>query len=277
MRIFVLSSSKVSGTIWITEFKGHQEHIHCIPSVAVIKFFERPVNTTGFICEFQIQNTTLKDFQNYTVDIENKCGKNTVEIALILADLGKPEKPKSVVINSNSKYIFLQWQSGLNVGSRQSFIIQYRKRSSSAWEYIKAENSNKTNHSIYILNLEPSTKYEVRLYASSELGNSTYTKHIISTKNKKETQNQERSSMNNGLDPQNLNYVEVMFDITTHNGVFCIHGSDARTTYADIDFSARADPLIILEENEESLSSCSVENDDCVSLEEVQQWMISKE
>ncbi|CAC5424097.1 unnamed protein product [Mytilus coruscus] len=387
MRIFVLSSSKVSATIWITEIKERQEVTPCIPSVAVTQFFGKPVNTTGFICEFQIQNTTLKDFQNYTVDVENKCGKNTFKIALILTDFGKPEKPKGVVIYSSSKYIFLQWQSGLNDGSRQSFIIQYRKRSSSDWEYLKAENSNSTNHSIYILNLEPSTKYEVRMYASNELGNSTYTKRIISTKkeksnenksywtefllvlvviipvciiiiwwrlkkeiysyycifcsshranddyiqeeggaiennlyqaandliqqpsvssnreddayssidrrqqvvheqnvtyqiskrDQKETQDQQQRSMNNGLDPQNLNYVEVMFDNTTNNGAFCIHGADARTPYADIDFSAKADPLIILEKNEESLSSHSVENDDFVSLEEVQQWMISKE
>ncbi|XP_052063841.1 uncharacterized protein LOC127703809 [Mytilus californianus] len=99
----------------------------------------------------------------------------------------------------------------------------------------------------------------------------------ISKRDQKETQDQQQRSMNNGLDTQNLNYVEVMFDNTTNNGAFCIHGADTRTPYADIDFSAKADPLIILEENEESLSSHSVENDDFVSLEEVQQWMISKE
>ncbi|CAC5400156.1 unnamed protein product [Mytilus coruscus] len=383
IRVFVLSSSKVSGNMWITEIKERQEDTPCIPSLAVTQFFGKPVNTSGFICEFPIQNTTLKDFQNYTVEIKNKCGKNTFEISLILADLRKPEKPKAVVIGSSSKYIFLQWQSGLNDGSGQSFIIQYRQSSSSAWEYLKAEHSNNTNHSIYILNLKPSTKYEVRLYASNELGNSTYTKHTISTKkekfnenqsywtefllvlvviipvcsiiiwwrfkkaknrspdnshranddhipveggaiennlyqaanylieqpsvssnrareddayscidrrkqivhkqnvtskkDKKENQDQQRSSMNNGSDPQNLNYVEVAFDNTTPNGAFCIHGADERTPYADIDFSARADPFNISKENEESLSSHSVENDDFVSLEEVQQWMISKE
>lgn len=84
MRLFVLSSSKVSGTIWITGIKELQEDIHCIPSVVVTQFFGKPFNTTGFICEFKIKNTTLKDFQNYTVEIENKCGKNTFEISLIL-------------------------------------------------------------------------------------------------------------------------------------------------------------------------------------------------
>lgn len=79
------------------------------------------------------------------------------------------------------------------------------------------------------------------------------------------------------MDHPNLNYSEVFFDNTTHSVSLYIHGADARTPYADIDFSATADPWSSSEEDETDVVSVSASNDDFVSMEEVQQWMICKE
>lgn len=84
MRLFVLSSSLVSRAIWTGEVEDHRKVITCLPSMAVREFYGVPVNISGYICELQIHSTTMPDFQTYNVDIENKCGKNTLEVSLIL-------------------------------------------------------------------------------------------------------------------------------------------------------------------------------------------------
>lgn len=51
------------------------------------------------------------------------------------------------------------------------------------WKSIEVENSNKLVQDYYINNLEPSTLYELRMFAQNKLGNSTVTDvHSILTK-----------------------------------------------------------------------------------------------
>lgn len=80
-----------------------------------------------------------------------------------------------------------------------------------------------------------------------------------------------REEKNIRYDSSTLNYVEVVFDPAEHKNKFHIHGVENRTPYADIDFSWTADPWT--SSDEESLSSHE-DNNDFVSLEDVQQWNI---
>lgn len=74
-----------------------------------------------------------------------------------------------------------------------------------------------------------------------------------------------------------LNYIDVVFEPNPHIRAFYIHGADNRTPYADIDFSAKAEPLISSDESDEN-SSCLENNcDDFVTLEDVQQWNITED
>lgn len=58
---------------------------------------------------------------------------------------------------------------------------------------------------------------------------------------------------------------------------FYIHGADNRTQYVDIDLFAVADPLCNGEYNESSSSCTNYNEDDFVSLEEIQQWKINED
>lgn len=72
-----------------------------------------------------------------------------------------------------------------------------------------------------------------------------------------------------------LNYVDVVFEPKPQNGKgkYYIHGAEKRTPYADIDFSAKADPFI---SSDEESFTCNEDNvADFVSLEDVQQWNIT--
>ncbi|CAC5422056.1 unnamed protein product [Mytilus coruscus] len=75
-------------------------------------------------------------------------------------------------------------------------------------------------------------------------------------------------------DSAKLNYIEIAFDPVQLKGKFYIHGNDNRTPYADIDFTAKVDPIISLDESDDSSSLNENNEDDFVSLEDVQQWNI---
>lgn len=74
-----------------------------------------------------------------------------------------------------------------------------------------------------------------------------------------------------------MNYIEIAFDTVTNKRQFRIHGADNRTPYADIDFTAKADPMISSDESEDSSSLNENNENDFVSLEDVQQWNIHSE
>lgn len=74
-----------------------------------------------------------------------------------------------------------------------------------------------------------------------------------------------------------LNYIDVVFEPKPCIGKFYIHGADNRTPYADVDFSAKAEPLISSDEDDESSVSGKYNDDDFVSLEDVQQWNITED
>lgn len=61
----------------------------------------------------------------------------------------------------------------------------------------------------------------------------------------------------------NLSYIDVVFEPQPHSGKLYIHGADSRTPYADIDFSAKAEPLISSDEDDESSVNEKENCDEC--------------
>lgn len=54
-----------------------------------------------------------------------------------------------------------------------------------------------------------------------------------------------------------------------------IHGAENKTQYVDIDLLAKADPLLSEDENDSVSSTRDNNDDDFVSLEEIQKWRIN--
>lgn len=96
--------------------------------------------------------------------------------------------------------------------------------------------------------------------------------------NKSDCENvNQRQNRNRKHDSTKLNYIEIAFDTVTNKREFRIHGADNRTPYADIDFTVKADPIISSDESEDSSSLNENNENDFVSLEEIQQWNIHSE
>ncbi|CAC5424086.1 unnamed protein product [Mytilus coruscus] len=362
------------------KFSGWRHFTHNDQLVRTIQGYK---NGTLILPHHADQELTYENSGIYICNVTNgipdedgqlwKAGKVVVIIE------GKPEKPTNIRCQSTTNQIHVEFHPGFDGGSSQKFIIEYRKASSLAWMWLEIEES--FNH-YCIKNLEPSTKYELRMYARNKQGNSTFTDVcIIFSKDemsssgtkyigfvllftitvcilftwwrlrKAKRHDSQRSRENEqqiqglgvivnnlygsaadihgssssasagrtdvyssidrrkeNLDKQEvtykiaeqgkkqfqltdrkgrkrhtesgsskLNYINVVFEPKPHIGTFYIHGADNRTPYADIDFSAKAEPLSSSDENDES-STCGGNNvDDFVSLEDVQQWNITED
>ncbi|XP_052073487.1 fasciclin-2-like [Mytilus californianus] len=96
------------------------------------------------------------------------------------------------------------------------------------------------------------------------------TKKFRRTDRKERNRNNERGS-------SKLNYIDVVFEPKPCIGKFYIHGADNRTPYADVDFSAKAEPLISSDEDDIRSINRKDNGDDFVSLEDVQQWNITED
>ncbi|XP_071123146.1 uncharacterized protein [Mytilus edulis] len=81
-----------------------------------------------------------------------------------------------------------------------------------------------------------------------------------------------QGNIQHNQNPSGLVYIEVDFEPKQENksgSKFYVHGSNNRSPYADIDFSAKADPLPESESDDNEF-----EEDDFVTLEDVQGWAI---
>ncbi|XP_076106082.1 uncharacterized protein LOC143074575 [Mytilus galloprovincialis] len=78
-------------------------------------------------------------------------------------------------------------------------------------------------------------------------------------------------------DVSKLNYVEVAFDSKRTSKELYIHGAEKKTQYVDIDLLAKADHLCSEDENDSVSSTRDNNDDDFVSLEEIQKWRITED
>lgn len=68
---------------WKDENGNSLKHNFCSSTVSKASFYGKLLDVSGFTCVYQIPNTREEDFQNYTVDIENKNGRQTFDISLV--------------------------------------------------------------------------------------------------------------------------------------------------------------------------------------------------
>ena len=95
--------------------------------------------------------------------------------------LGKPKQPSNFrchLSTSSSDLIVVGWDSGLNGGFIQTFVIQYRYEVQTIWEenFVEETAFTDTETMMVVLdNLQTQTVYIIRMYSSNTKGNSTFT------------------------------------------------------------------------------------------------------
>ena len=90
--------------------------------------------------------------------------------------LDKPDQPisfsfKRQVVTDSSFNV--EWKPGSDNGPKQTFILMYRKQSQADWIEVTIPDSGEALMNYTLSNLSSGTDYEVVLYASNQLGNST--------------------------------------------------------------------------------------------------------
>ncbi|XP_053372923.1 protein turtle-like [Mercenaria mercenaria] len=137
--------------------------------------------------EFQIEtsnlqtNLTLKNVNRtyygmYKLNITNEFGSYQQKYYLYPA--GNPEAPtefRHIPELVTKTAVTLQWNPGFDNGLEQIFILRYKKVSDIDWISVSIPDTGETVISYTIIMLSSGTEYEVVLYASNELGNSSET------------------------------------------------------------------------------------------------------
>lgn len=90
--------------------------------------------------------------------------------------IGAPEKPTNIILYSGTNYIVVEFQPGFHGGSKQKFILEYRKKLTRHWISHEIKSSNAFYQRYKIEYLHPSTEFELRMFAQNKQGNSSVTK-----------------------------------------------------------------------------------------------------
>lgn len=85
---------------------------------------------------------------------------------------GVPDEPTNIRLHSTTNQIIVEFKPGFHGGSEQNILVEYRRASAETWISLGIKNHCKP---YVIQHLEPSTEYELRMYAINKLGNSTVT------------------------------------------------------------------------------------------------------
>lgn len=89
-----------------------------------------------------------------------------------------PNKPTDIRFFNEKSPNYLEWKAGHDGGSKQTFVVQYRKTTDGYLKYVAVESSNQTIQSCFLENLEPNTEYKLSIYAFNKFGNSSFTKEL---------------------------------------------------------------------------------------------------
>ncbi|XP_041372804.1 twitchin-like [Gigantopelta aegis] len=126
-----------------------------------------------------LTNVQQGNIGTYQVVVSNGA-KNTDLVKNLTLDVaGPPNIPMNVTAWSNGSHsVSVSWIETFNGGSIQTFLIQYRADTTSQWTNLTAEFPEKvlhTNHTAVISNLQPGTRYLVKVLAYNKYGYKGFT------------------------------------------------------------------------------------------------------
>ncbi|XP_077864363.1 uncharacterized protein LOC144349762, partial [Saccoglossus kowalevskii] len=122
--------------------------------------------------------------QQMTISIQAEHNKNDIGNTTFIVtfnDKNVPDAPKSVVpITRFYDSLVVTIIPGYDCGDADTtYFVQYRTRRNATFIELNADNSETTNITIEILELDPSTLYECRAYAANAIGLGPYSNAII--------------------------------------------------------------------------------------------------
>ncbi|XP_041346803.1 Down syndrome cell adhesion molecule-like protein 1 homolog [Gigantopelta aegis] len=128
---------------------------------------------------------TLTDIQHgdigtYQVVVSNGAKNTDLVKNLTLYVAGPPNIPSDLTVWSSDPHsVLVAWIGGFNGGSEQTFVVQYRADRTSQWTNLTnviPENGVNTIQKAGIPNLQPKTRYLVRVLAYNRYGYEDFTK-----------------------------------------------------------------------------------------------------
>ncbi|XP_041372797.1 synaptogenesis protein syg-2-like [Gigantopelta aegis] len=128
---------------------------------------------------------TLTDIQHgdigtYQVVVSNGAKNTDLVKNLTLYVAGPPNIPSDLTVWSSDPHsVSVAWIGGFNGGSEQSFVVQYRADRTSQWTNLTdviPEKDFNTIQKAVIPNLQPKTRYLVRVLAYNRYGHEDFTK-----------------------------------------------------------------------------------------------------
>ncbi|XP_041373811.1 synaptogenesis protein syg-2-like [Gigantopelta aegis] len=127
-----------------------------------------------------LTNVQQGDIGTYQVAVSNRAPRQDFVVNLTLDVAGPPNIPMNVTAWSNGPHsVSVSWIEEFNGGSNQTFLIQYRADTTSQWTNLTKQFPEKvlhTNHTAVISNLQPETRYLVRVLAYNRYGYKGFTK-----------------------------------------------------------------------------------------------------
>ncbi|KAL4221068.1 hypothetical protein ACF0H5_019330 [Mactra antiquata] len=140
------------------------------------------INSSNVQSNLTINSVSMEDFTSYKVIVVNDFGQLRQDY--VLSPYDKPDPPthfRHIEGSTTTSSIRLAWNPGFDNGPSQTFHIKYKKSSDTLWNYIDVPDNDEQTMEITLTELTENTLYEIVIFASNELGNSSESRVFITT------------------------------------------------------------------------------------------------
>ncbi|VDI11165.1 Hypothetical predicted protein [Mytilus galloprovincialis] len=137
-------------------------------------FYDINVTVSGIKITFLLTLGRIDDFTDYTITACNYWGCNVFMVKV--TSNCRPESPQFVSVIPYVQYLEVVWDPGFDGGYQQTFFVEYREESENTWKRSGPVVDNRQVRLSKILNnLNPKTRYQIRVLSENEIGDSNKT------------------------------------------------------------------------------------------------------
>ncbi|CAG2226573.1 IGSF9B [Mytilus edulis] len=130
---------------------------------------------TRYLVRMFSRNEIGESNQTSVVDAMTLGDSNQTAVTSVMT-LGRPESPQLVSVIPYARYLEVVWDPGFDGGYQQTFFVEYRQESENTWKRSEPVVDNRQVRLSKILNnLNPKTRYQVRVFSKNEIGDSNQT------------------------------------------------------------------------------------------------------
>ncbi|VDI38213.1 Hypothetical predicted protein [Mytilus galloprovincialis] len=148
---------------------GRQERI-----ITHDRFHGINVTVPGLNITFLLTLGGIEDFADYTITACNYWGCN--DFTVKVTSNCRPEPPSYVEVITYARYLEVIWDPGFDGGYQQTFYVEYQKEAENTWKRSgPVVDKRHVKMSIILNDLNPKTRYHVRMLSKNEIGKSNTT------------------------------------------------------------------------------------------------------